>query len=95
MTVWSATFRTAARGARLAFNDIAAIPAEFELVIPQRGDSRRVRIVWRHERKAGVVFLDQERDNVVPLDAARRIKALEAERNHLRQRIAALSETSI
>lgn len=82
-------------GARLTFDHIAAIPGEFELMIHQKGESRPVRIVWRHEREAGVVFLDQIRDNVVPIDAARRITALETERATLRQKVAALSEPSI
>ncbi len=75
-------------GARLIFPRPVAIPDQFELTIQQTGDSRRARIVWRVEKEAGVAFLAAETGPVISLEAARRIKALEAERDALALRVA-------
>jgi hypothetical protein len=79
-------------GAKIVFGAPATIPDEFDLIIPQKGDSRRTRIIWRREMDAGVVFLPSDARAVVPLGAARKIRQLEAERETLARRVAQLSE---
>ncbi len=79
-------------GARLVFPRPATIPEMFDLTIPQTDESRRARLIWRSEKEAGVAFLEAETGTVVSLEAARRIKALEAERDALARRIAQLGE---
>ncbi len=49
-------------GAHLVFSDHALIPGEFELMIPHKGDSRRVRIAWRLQDDVGIQFLEQVPD---------------------------------
>jgi hypothetical protein len=79
-------------GAKLVFAHPAAIPSEFDLMIRQKGDSRRVRIVWRGELEAGIAFVGTNSATVVSIEAARRIRTLEAERATLERRVAALCE---
>ncbi|MDR3462042.1 MAG: PilZ domain-containing protein [Beijerinckiaceae bacterium] len=79
-------------GAKLVFAHPVTCPDEFDLMIPQKGDSRRVRIVWRQEMEAGVVFLASNVGTVVSIETARRMRALEAERASLARRVATLSE---
>lgn len=79
-------------GAKIVFSAPPTIPAEFDLAIPRKGDSRRSRIVWRGEMEAGVVFLPSDAVAVVPLGTARKIRRLEAEREDLARRVAQLSE---
>jgi len=80
------------QGARLVFGGPTEIPAEFEIMIRKRGESRRARIVWRQETEAGVTFAVPEEQSVVSIEAARRIRALEEEREALKKRVAQLSE---
>jgi len=79
-------------GARLVFGGTVEIPAEFDIMIRKRGDGRRAHIVWRMEAEAGVSFAAPEERRVVSIEAARRIRELEAEREALRKRVAQLSE---
>src|ERR1700733_2194392 len=79
-------------GAKLVFTHPVAIPGEFDLMIPRKGDSRRAKIIWRQEFEAGVVFLDANKGTVVSIETARRMRKLEAERDALERRVAALSE---
>ena len=55
-------------GARFDFSDGVMLPDIVDLAIPQRGESRRVRIVWRRNDTVGAAFLPPVRDcdNVVP-----------------------------
>jgi hypothetical protein len=48
--------------------------------------------VWRTERAAGVALVDTWASGVVPLDWARKLKALEEQNEQLRKRVAQLSE---
>ena len=77
-------------GARLIFPRPAAIPDTFNVVIPQRDEIRRARIIWRNEKEAGVAFVDTETATVISLEATRRIQSLEAEHNALAKRVARL-----
>jgi hypothetical protein len=79
-------------GARLVFKGPALLPGEFDLQLPQRGEQRRARIVWRQQDQAGVTFVAGGEEAVVSIAMARRIKKLEAERAALEARVAQLSE---
>ncbi len=79
-------------GARLVFEGMVLLPGEFNLLLPQRGESRRARIVWRQQDEAGVTFVAAGGEAVVSIELARRIKKLEAERAALQARVAQLSE---
>lgn len=43
-------------GARLVFSDPAAVPDVVDLYIPQKDQTLRSRVQWRHGREAGVSF---------------------------------------
>jgi hypothetical protein len=79
-------------GARLVFSDAVAVPAEFDIMIRRKGESRRARFAWRTETQAGILFLRSLTRNVAPIESARRITHLEAERDALQRRVAQLSE---
>ena len=79
-------------GAKIGFSNTALIPSEFDVLIPQKGESRRARIVWRGDKQAGVAFLQSEKSAVISIESARRIKKLQAERDTLARRVAQLSE---
>ncbi|MEA2860800.1 MAG: hypothetical protein QOC72_2839 [Methylobacteriaceae bacterium] len=80
-------------GAKLVFEGTVLLPGEFELMLPQKGESRRARVVWRQQDEAGVTFLEAGGgEGVIPLGMARRIKKLEAERAALETRVAELTE---
>jgi hypothetical protein len=79
-------------GAKLVFEGTVLLPGEFELTLPQKGASRRARIVWRSEGEAGIAFLQPGDEGVVPIGMARRIRRLEADRAALQTRVAELTE---
>lgn len=79
-------------GAMLVFDDVALIPSEFDVTIRHKGESRRARIVWRDEKKAGIAFSPSERSTVVSFETARKIQKLERDRDVLARRVAQLSE---
>lgn len=79
-------------GAKLSFDDVSAIPGEFELTITRRDRSFRARTIWRRGEEAGIVFVSEAmRAGTVSLDAERRLRKAEAERLRLKQRIAELT----
>lgn len=80
-----------AEGAMIAFAGTVAIPGEFDVSIPSKGESRRARVVWLEETRAGVRFLPAN-GNVVSIEAAIRLRRLEAEREALARRVAQLTE---
>ena len=54
-------------GVRFDFSDAVMLPEEVDLAIPLRGESRRVRILWRRDDSVGAAFLPPRADgNVVP-----------------------------
>ena len=82
-------------GAKLVFEGTVLLPGEFDLMLPQKGESRRARVVWRQQDEAGVAFLQSAGgEGVVPIGIARRIKKLEADRAALTARVAELTGMS-
>jgi hypothetical protein len=80
-------------GAKLVFEGTALLPGEFDLMLPQKSETRRARIVWRQQDEAGVSFPQAGgRQGVVSIETARRIKKLEADRAALQARVAELTE---
>ena len=43
-------------GARLIFSDAVSTPDVFELYIPQKEQTLRVHVIWRHGHEVGVAF---------------------------------------
>jgi hypothetical protein len=82
-------------GARVEFTNTAILPDEFDLTIARKEATFRARTVWRSEDTAGVAFIDDQASDVIPLDWARKLKAVEEQNKPLRQRIAELSEGTI
>jgi PilZ domain len=78
-------------GAKLVFEGTVLLPGEFDLTLPQKGESRRARVVWRQQDEAGITFLHSGGQDVVPIGMARRIRKLEADRAALTARIAELT----
>jgi hypothetical protein len=79
-------------GAKLVFEGTVLLPGEFDLMLPQKGESRRARVVWRQQDEAGVTFLQPAGQGVVSIQMARRVKKLEADRAALAARVAELTE---
>jgi hypothetical protein len=75
-------------GAKLTFSGTALIPKTIDVLIRNDGESRHAKIIWRTEAAAGVQFLQAGRNKVVSLEAARKIRRLEAEVAALARRIA-------
>jgi hypothetical protein len=81
-------------GARINIAGAFSLPETFEIVIPQRGISRRVKLVWRKDDLAGVDFVDAEEreQSAATTDPTARIKALEAENAKLKAQIGVLTQ---
>jgi hypothetical protein len=79
-------------GAKLVFSGATMIPNEFELTLRESGEMRRVRIVWRRDVEAGVALAGPAAEPALPREAARRIRALEADRDALTRRLAHFGE---
>lgn len=69
-----------------------ALPARFDLIVPCRGETRRVRVVWRADDIAGLGFEEAQADaaqqDASPADALRRLAESEAEVARLRAALA-------
>jgi hypothetical protein len=81
-------------GAKVVVQGTVLLPREFELTLPQKGESRRARIVWREQGEAGIAFLQPDAEGVVSIETARRIQRLETDRAALQARIAELTGTA-
>jgi hypothetical protein len=79
-------------GARLSIASSFALPEIFEIAIPQRGISRRVKLIWRKDDQAEVDFLTGDEAPPPPTasDLSSKIKSLEAENAKLRAQIGVL-----
>jgi hypothetical protein len=68
-------------GARLIFSDSLAVPDALDLYIPQKDQTLRVHVIWRHGQDLGVAFSQAEK-NETPSDApdlAERVARIEGE----------------
>ncbi len=79
-------------GAKLIISSTLMVPGEFDLHVPKKGNSRRARLIWRSDTEMGVALVHGGDSRVVSIEAARRIKGLEADRDALAKRVAELSE---
>ena len=68
-------------GARLVFSDTVTIPDVLELYIPQKEQTLRVHVVWRHGEEVGVMFAQiAELENPADIgELADRVARLETE----------------
>lgn len=82
-------------GARIHFTNTALLPDEFDLAIPRKERTWRVRTIWRAEDTAGVAFFETAETPVLPLDVSQKIERLKAQNRALRRRVADLSEGAI
>lgn len=83
------------QGARIEFPEPVLLPGEFDLMIPLKGHSRRVRVIWKQAKALGVAFAEPDTGAVVPIELARQIRKLKEERDRLAQRVKDLSESPI
>ena len=70
-------------GVRIRVDPSATLPDRFDLVVPCRGQTRRVRVVWRDGDAAGLGFDDAPSEGA-PHDLLRRLAESEAEVARLR-----------
>lgn len=76
----------APQGALVVFPHTSLTPTEFTLHIPHRGETRSAKVIWRRHDRAGVTLSDTE-EGGVPIELAKRIRALELENRRLRRQI--------
>ena len=69
-------------GARLVFSDAVTTPDQLDLYIPQKEQTLRTQVVWRHGQEIGVAFAQGAQvDNALAEggDLGERVQRLEAE----------------
>src|SRR6185503_7579244 len=68
-------------GARLIFSDAVSTPDVFELYIPQKEQTLRIHVIWRHGQEVGVAFAQATQVETVAEtgDLAERVGRLEME----------------
>jgi hypothetical protein len=80
-------------GARITIAGAFSLPDTFEIAIPQRGISRRARLIWRKDDQVGIDFLgDEQSERNSQTGQSARIKALEAENAKLKAQIGLLMQ---
>jgi len=82
-------------GAKIEFAHAVLLPSEFDLIVSQKGDSRRVCVIWRQATALGVSFADPDAGAVVPIEWARQMRKLKTERDMLARRVRDLNGSSI
>jgi hypothetical protein len=81
------------RGARIEFENSAAMPEQVDFEIARRSLSCSARLVWCDRNAAGLAFSEVRESNVqqsgaiIPLDWARKLRTTERENAKLRSRI--------
>lgn len=79
-------------GAKLAVDEGVPLPDRFHLAIAQKGIDCNALLVWRRGGEAAVAFLPPEtRADVAAQDDRSQVRALQAENEMLRAKIAALA----
>src|SRR4051812_47128915 len=69
-------------GARVIFSDSVQTPDVLDLYIPQKEQTLRAHVIWRHGTEVGVAFeqaSQSEQENEASGDLAERVARLEAE----------------
>jgi hypothetical protein len=68
-------------GARLVFSDAVTVPDVLELHIPQKEQTLRSHVIWRHGQEVGVAFAQTAQMEGVPDsgELAERVQRLESE----------------
>lgn len=74
-------------GAKVILGDHYAIPQVFEFHVPQKDDTYRARVIWRHDNEVGIEFLEDPRAAKTPQDASTRMHDLERENALLKKRV--------
>ena len=76
-------------GARLIFADEVTVPEVVELYIPQKDQTHRSQIVWRHANEMGIAFANPEQaaNPAEAGDLAERVQKLEHEIELLKRAI--------
>lgn len=74
-------------GAKLQLAESVTLPEQFELDIPQKGETVRVRLRWRRGDEVGVSFATPMAEPMPPADLQERLRDLELENARLRQLI--------
>ena len=68
-------------GARLIFSDAVTTPDVLDLYIPQKEQTLRVHVIWRHGQEAGVAFPRPRQMNRAAEPVSRIVPALPARRS--------------
>ena len=73
-------------GARVIFSDTVSIPDIVELYIPQKENTLRAHVQWRHGDELGLAFSETGRaPGMAPSELTQRVAQLEAEISGLRR----------
>jgi hypothetical protein len=77
------------KGARIIFSDSVTLPHTFDLYIPQRDQTLRAKVRWRHGDEVGLAFAATEKshagdEKLSEGDVVQRVAMLEAEIDALR-----------
>ena len=77
------------KGARIIFSDSVTLPHTFDLYIPQRDQTLRAKVRWRHGDEVGLAFAAAEKshagdEKLSEGDVVQRVAMLEAEIDALR-----------
>jgi hypothetical protein len=74
-------------GARIIFSDTVSVPEQVELYIPQKEQTLRARVQWRHGEEIGLAFPDlaSAKSGRAGTELAQRVAVLETEIAALRR----------
>jgi hypothetical protein len=74
-------------GARIVFSEAVSVPDVVDLYVPQKEQTVRAQVQWRHGDEIGLAFPDALRaaEGAADSDLARRVAQLEAEVSSLRR----------
>jgi hypothetical protein len=76
------------KGARIIFSDNVTLPDAFELYIPQRDQTLRAKVRWRHKDEIGLAFATEKNHagdaQLSENEVVQRVAMLEAEIDALR-----------
>jgi PilZ domain len=77
------------KGARIVFSDTVTLPDTFELYIPQRDQTLRAKVRWRHKDEIGLAFVTAAQNHggdaqLSENEVVQRVAMLEAEIDALR-----------